>query len=100
MEPYLSFEKSTIAPVPLDYKQLFLFTTSEEEMDETGRAMSVTFEREVEVNHTGRMEDRYKFQVFLFDAAYTFSRTAEPYHRSEEHTSELQSRQYLVCRLL
>src|SRR3712207_8107088 len=24
----------------------------------------------------------------------------EPEHRSEEHTSELQSRQYLVCRLL
>src|ERR1035437_10971760 len=24
----------------------------------------------------------------------------EPPHRSEEHTSELQSRQYLVCRLL
>src|SRR5438445_2730260 len=24
----------------------------------------------------------------------------EPYNRSEEHTSELQSRQYLVCRLL
>src|SRR3712207_8085477 len=24
----------------------------------------------------------------------------EPLHRSEEHTSELQSRQYLVCRLL
>src|SRR3712207_7611675 len=24
----------------------------------------------------------------------------EQYHRSEEHTSELQSRQYLVCRLL
>src|SRR3712207_8630287 len=24
----------------------------------------------------------------------------EPYARSEEHTSELQSRQYLVCRLL
>src|SRR5947209_16731384 len=24
----------------------------------------------------------------------------ENYHRSEEHTSELQSRQYLVCRLL
>src|SRR5947209_16035476 len=26
--------------------------------------------------------------------------TAPPTHRSEEHTSELQSRQYLVCRLL
>src|SRR3712207_7179850 len=25
---------------------------------------------------------------------------APPEHRSEEHTSELQSRQYLVCRLL
>jgi len=87
MEPYLSFEKSTIAPVALDYKQLLLFTTSEEEMDETGRAMSVTFEREVEVNHTGRTEDRYKFQVFLFDAAYTFSRTTEPYHTLYRKTS-------------
>src|SRR3712207_7154080 len=27
-------------------------------------------------------------------------RVAEVLHRSEEHTSELQSRQYLVCRLL
>src|SRR3712207_8119586 len=26
--------------------------------------------------------------------------TSEPQERSEEHTSELQSRQYLVCRLL
>src|SRR3712207_6988015 len=28
------------------------------------------------------------------------SRTSTPSPRSEEHTSELQSRQYLVCRLL
>src|SRR3712207_8755407 len=27
-------------------------------------------------------------------------RIADPHARSEEHTSELQSRQYLVCRLL
>src|SRR3712207_7803028 len=27
-------------------------------------------------------------------------RRADPHRRSEEHTSELQSRQYLVCRLL
>src|SRR3712207_8511030 len=27
-------------------------------------------------------------------------RVVKPVHRSEEHTSELQSRQYLVCRLL
>src|SRR3712207_7881494 len=30
----------------------------------------------------------------------TSTRTAAPTARSEEHTSELQSRQYLVCRLL
>src|SRR3712207_7145186 len=29
-----------------------------------------------------------------------FSAISEPAGRSEEHTSELQSRQYLVCRLL
>src|SRR3712207_8570070 len=29
-----------------------------------------------------------------------FRRRARPTQRSEEHTSELQSRQYLVCRLL
>src|SRR3712207_8249048 len=28
------------------------------------------------------------------------ARGLHPYRRSEEHTSELQSRQYLVCRLL
>src|SRR5438445_3158881 len=28
------------------------------------------------------------------------TRCGRPYARSEEHTSELQSRQYLVCRLL
>src|SRR3712207_7219630 len=28
------------------------------------------------------------------------ARRGDGYHRSEEHTSELQSRQYLVCRLL
>src|SRR5947209_13453901 len=30
----------------------------------------------------------------------TFSSSLSTVHRSEEHTSELQSRQYLVCRLL
>src|SRR3712207_9064752 len=31
---------------------------------------------------------------------YNLSDTSEDIKRSEEHTSELQSRQYLVCRLL
>src|SRR3712207_7534401 len=33
------------------------------------------------------------------DAAHAVA-VVHPLHRSEEHTSELQSRQYLVCRLL
>src|SRR3712207_8773391 len=33
-------------------------------------------------------------------AAAPAERSALPWTRSEEHTSELQSRQYLVCRLL
>src|SRR5438445_10243813 len=35
-----------------------------------------------------------------FDAAVDGRREAHQGERSEEHTSELQSRQYLVCRLL
>src|SRR3712207_8982309 len=34
------------------------------------------------------------------NAKEMMERLAEDYDRSEEHTSELQSRQYLVCRLL
>src|SRR3712207_7764700 len=33
-------------------------------------------------------------------ATYGESPSSVEFHRSEEHTSELQSRQYLVCRLL
>src|SRR3712207_7204395 len=36
----------------------------------------------------------------LSDADFVFWRGAHGSLRSEEHTSELQSRQYLVCRLL
>src|SRR3712207_9449202 len=42
--------------------------------------------------------------IFVFDAGYDPLQLAlalgETRARSEEHTSELQSRQYLVCRLL
>src|ERR1035437_7493864 len=37
---------------------------------------------------------------FLLSFAPILAAQAIPYSRSEEHTSELQSRQYLVCRLL
>src|SRR5258707_11881097 len=46
-------------------------------------------------DHTTSNIVRYGFQP-----ATTFSGLSTPTGRSEEHTSELQSRQYLVCRLL
>src|SRR5581483_11669409 len=36
----------------------------------------------------------------LIDLHYFFAKVSLSAERSEEHTSELQSRQYLVCRLL
>src|SRR5258707_4235164 len=36
----------------------------------------------------------------LFDFWFEYRSVIPRRHRSEEHTSELQSRQYLVCRLL
>src|SRR3712207_8154363 len=43
----------------------------------------------------GAVEDRVA-EAFVHGRGVPYS----AYHRSEEHTSELQSRQYLVCRLL
>src|SRR3712207_8884538 len=40
------------------------------------------------------------WSAFGFGTGIEFASGAEPVRRSEEHTSELQSRQYLVCRLL
>src|SRR3712207_7289235 len=37
---------------------------------------------------------------FFFNGSTSEHSVVVPYTRSEEHTSELQSRQYLVCRLL
>src|ERR1035437_10815889 len=42
---------------------------------------------------------RSQFARFARQVDYTFDHDGL-YQRSEEHTSELQSRQYLVCRLL
>src|SRR5438445_5955233 len=42
----------------------------------------------------------YSFEVFGKGAVVCWPGTTSEQARSEEHTSELQSRQYLVCRLL
>src|SRR3712207_9085970 len=41
-----------------------------------------------------------EFRAFGFPFDHRVGRFEEAFTRSEEHTSELQSRQYLVCRLL
>src|SRR5258707_13304181 len=42
----------------------------------------------------------FLFALFVIASGLSFLETASnPFIRSEEHTSELQSRQYLVCRL-
>src|ERR1035437_3448207 len=44
-------------------------------------------------------DDRNEYEQF-FERYDQYRYAKEPHIRSEEHTSELQSRQYLVCRLL
>src|SRR3712207_7266524 len=76
---------------------LFPYTTlfRSERLRERGRLggePEVAGEREVEARAVGRAVDRGDDGLaHLPDGRQ---------HRSEEHTSELQSRQYLVCRLL
>src|SRR3712207_7665498 len=48
----------------------------------------------------GRVEQRRPLDLVLPVEPQVGERRHAHEHRSEEHTSELQSRQYLVCRLL
>src|SRR3712207_7911488 len=49
--------------------------------------------------YDGRFKDLFA-EVFESEFQDQFEKAGITYERSEEHTSELQSRQYLVCRLL
>src|SRR3712207_7527257 len=59
-------------------------------------ASSFLTEDAVVVDQDETFRGREEVHAFLRDAGAEFEYTT----RSEEHTSELQSRQYLVCRLL
>src|SRR3712207_7354586 len=50
-------------------------------------------------NHTELPNDALSSHAFVRNLKL-YARQAGVGHRSEEHTSEIQSRQYLVCRLL
>src|SRR3712207_9020603 len=56
------------------------------------------------INHESPVGDRVEVAEFPTHSQFVLERRVGAYRRlpsrSEEHTSELQSRQYLVCRLL
>src|SRR3712207_7271899 len=63
--------------------------------DDTDDAMPMASEEPSESTHSRR--GMWRTRPALVSSAHM---TPEDMSRSEEHTSELQSRQYLVCRLL
>src|SRR3712207_8036137 len=60
------------------------------------RILELFFEVNLYTGTPGTIYGRVELLDFLKAAKIGF----HSFHRSEEHTSELQSRQYLVCRLL
>src|SRR5947209_14070408 len=81
--------KSTLFP----YTTLFRSRTNSARRG-TGCRRDRVFPRRAPHDGTGREP------IFLCSGPSTTGAAKEDWLRSEEHTSELQSRQYLVCRLL
>src|SRR3712207_8518376 len=82
--PYTTLFRSRGAGLRVGTDRLVEFARAIEEMDPSRRDDVYWSGR---ITLTSRPED-----IEIYDRAFE--------HRSEEHTSELQSRQYLVCRLL
>src|SRR3712207_6878491 len=81
---------------------LFPYTTlfrSEEHLDAVARARGDGPERCADRESDGH-EQRRRHQHVVDDRGADLVEAEQSGVRSEEHTSELQSRQYLVCRLL
>src|SRR3712207_8010923 len=75
---------------------LFPYTTLfRSQLRELGEEMQPLLQRKPDGEEITRKED-----VEPRKPAARVPRQPDEQHRSEEHTSELQSRQYLVCRLL
>src|SRR3712207_6866706 len=79
--------RSTLFP----YTTLFRSSSDEITLSKKDKIAQILFERinTVEKGYEGAFTDEFSFMGL---SSYD--------RRSEEHTSELQSRQYLVCRLL
>src|ERR1035437_7330649 len=70
--------------------------------DPAGHLAFIAWARSIEPEATIGVEGSSSFGAALARSAQSAGLVVRevPPHRSEEHTSELQSRQYLVCRLL
>src|SRR3712207_7811412 len=75
---------------------LFPYTTLFRSINEYCHTRAQTAERAALKRVTDSISRRIRANTLFSRRA----RSDEGRHRSEEHTSELQSRQYLVCRLL
>src|SRR5687767_15653526 len=80
---------------------LFPYTTlfRSEEAEHEHQAVLAIRERALGHEHLTTMGTRNNLGVALYSQG-KFSQAEEHFRRSEEHTSELQSLAYLVCRLL
>src|SRR3712207_8023905 len=79
---------------------LFPYTTlfrSQARPADPGEVLTRDFDGRDRGARTGRS---FMHQITRHEGAETMTTTHPIDNRSEEHTSELQSRQYLVCRLL
>src|SRR3712207_7856257 len=78
----------------------FPYTTLFRSNEDCDRAVDAVRRRDVdEVDRAGsRLVDRHRRTALVLEGCAV--RRRDVAGRSEEHTSELQSRQYLVCRLL
>src|SRR3712207_8826685 len=82
------------------YTTLFRSVRREEEVAMPRRAAAQIRPVEPDPVHRSRLVTQIVNKVMLDGKKSTAERIVYDALRSEEHTSELQSRQYLVCRLL
>src|SRR3712207_8394172 len=91
--PYTTLFRAGLLFASLDTARRSAVTRGRELLDETLRALARAREAIREIPGLDVLDERLAGAPGVFD--YDPLRL-----RSEEHTSELQSRQYLVCRLL
>src|SRR3712207_8051870 len=84
---------------PGDESQLLNWMQESDENERSLFATELAF-REGRAAESASIPDIDKVEASLFEEIHRIEARRLKVRRSEEHTSELQSRQYLVCRLL